>query len=545
MTEIAIGRTAMLRGTRVSRRNFLAGMVATGGLAAAACGGGGEDEETETPAADETVVSGEPVYGGTLHVATTAPVLSLDPHTTEGVAAASYFYSYLVHVTDWQGNVGDLAESWEIVDELDWIFHLRSGARFQDLPPVSGREVVADDIVYSIDRLRALPGAIEQWDQWTDKYEAPDARTFTLRTTQPYGYMLMTLGSPLTAIIPREAIDEFGDLESNVLGSGPFMLDRFGRDEGIDIVRNPTYYRPEIPYIDGISTKVMPDDSSIQAAFRSGNLDVYNASNKLKADAVRDVGGVTIQSYLSRSYAVLDLNAARQEAFKDPRVREAIDLATDRKEMIDKLHFGGAELAGPVGPLWDSSLPADEIEAAYTRDVQKAKQLLAEADMEDLSFKLSFATIGNSADLASIIQQNLAEIGVRVELQPGELGAWLANLLSGNFEATSYSHLPYLSDDIQLQSHHTYGFGRTDGGYRGVEDDEVDGLLDQIHEAIDEEDRIELARDVQRKILDRHGPVLVLYEPYGYWCARDYVKGYTPTAYGFGLYKYDYWIDKA
>jgi peptide/nickel transport system substrate-binding protein len=410
---------------------------------------------------------------------------------------------------------------------------------------VDGREIVAEDIVYSIDRLRALPGAIEQWDQWTDKYEAPDPQTFTLRTTQPYGYMLMTLGSPLTAIIPREAIDEFGDLESHALGSGPFMLDRFGRDEGIDIVRNPNYYRPEIPYIDGISTKVMPDDTSIQASFRAGNLDVYGADNSRKADAVRDVGGVSIQSYLSRTYTVLDLNAARVEAFKDPRVREAIDLAIDRQEMIDKLHFGGAELAGPVGPLWDSSLPADEIAAAYTRDVQKAKQLLSQAGAEDLSFKLSFGNIGNWADRASIIQQNLAEIDVKVDLESGELGAWLADMLSGNFEATSYSHLPYLSDDIQLQSHHTYGFGRTDGGFRGIEDLEVDALLDQIHETIDEEDRIDLALDVQRKILDRHGPVLVLYEPYGYWCARDYIKGYTPTAYGFGLYKYDYWIDKA
>ncbi len=533
----------MLRGTRVSRRSFLAGVVAAGGLAAAACGGGGEDGE-QTPEGGETAVAGEPKSGGTIHLATTAPVLSLDPHTTEGVAVAANFYSYVVHVTDWQGNVGDLAESWEIVDELDWIFHLRPGVRFQDIAPASGREVVADDIVYSIDRLRSLPGAVEQWDEWTEKYEAPDPQTFTLRTKKPYGYLLMSLGSPLTAIIPREAIDQFGDLEANVLGSGPFMLDRYGRDEGIDVVRNPDYYRPEIPYIDGISTKVLPDDTSVQAAFRAGNLDVYNPDNKLKADAVRDVSGISIQSYLSRTYTVFDLNGARVEAFKDERVREAIDLAIDRKEMIDKLHFGGAELAGPVGPLWDSSLPTDEIEKAYTRDVEKAKQLISEAGMEDLNFNLSFATVGNWADRASIIQQNLAEIGVKANLQPGELGAWLADLLAGNFEATSYSHLPYLSDDIQLQSHHTYGFGRNEGGYRGVEDPEVDALLDQIHETIDEEERIALAQDVQRKILARHGPVLVLYEPYGYWCARDRIKGYTPTAYGFGLYKYDYWIDE-
>lgn len=534
----------MIGATRVSRRSFLAGMLATGGLAAAACGGGEEEQGRETPGAEQTVGEGTPKRGGTIRLSSTAPVLSLEPHTTEGVVPAPNFYSYVVHVTDWQGNVGDLAESWEVVDELDWIFNLRGGVRFQDLAPVNGRELVADDIVYSIDRLRSLPGAVEQWDEWTDKYEAPDAQTFTLRTKRPYGYLLMSLGSPLTAIVAREAVEEFGDLKSHALGSGPFMLKEYGRDEGLDVVRNANYYRPGIPYVDGISTKVMPDDSSVQAAFRAGNLDVYNADNKLKAEAVQDVSGVSIQSYLSRTYAVFELNGARVEAFKDPRVREAIDLALDRRDMIDKLHFGGAELAGPVGPLWDSSLPAEEVEAAYSRDVQKARQLLSQAGAENLSFELSFANYSNWADRASIIQQNLAEVGVKADLRSGELGTWLSDLLGGNFEATSYSHLPYLSDDIQLQSHHTLGWGRTEAGFRGVEDPEVDALLDQVHETIDDEERIEIARDAQRKILARHGPVLVLYQPYGYWCARDYIKGYTATAYGFGLYKYDYWIDK-
>jgi peptide/nickel transport system substrate-binding protein len=457
---------------------------------------------------------------------------------------APTFYGYVVHVTDWLGNVGDVAESWEIVDELNWIFKLRGGVRFQDIPPVNGRELVAEDIVYSIDRIRSLPGAFEQWKGWTDKHEAPDDRTYVYRTSRPYGYMLMTLGSPLSAIVPREAVEEFGDLKSHAIGSGPFMLQKYGRDEGMEVVRNPNYYRPEIPYIDGTNIKVMPDDSSLQVAFRAGSIDVYNADNSLKADTVRDVGGVSVHSYLARPYAVFVLNAARVEAFKDQRVREAVDLALDRRAMIEKLHFGGAELAGPIGPVWDTALPPEEIEQAYQRDVAKAKQLLASAGAEDLRFALSFANIGNWADRAAIIKDNLAEAGITVDLQAGELGSWLASMLGGDYETTSYSHLSYLSDEIQLQSHHTYGWGRTEEGYLGVDDPKVDALLSQIQETIDDEERITLAQDMQRLVLKRHGPTLVLYQPYGYWCASDYIKGYTPTAYGFGLYKYDYWIDK-
>jgi len=532
----------MLGRARLSRRSFLGGALGAAGLAVAGCGGG-EEEAGETPQAVETG-QGAPKRGGTIHLASLAPILSLDPHTTEGVVPAPTFYGYVVHATDWQGTVGDLAESWEIVDELNWIFKLGGGVHFQDIPPVSGRELVAEDIVYSIDRLRSLPGAFEQWKDWTDRHEAPDDRTYVYRTSKPYGYMLMTLGSPLSAIVPREAVEQFGDLKSHAIGSGPFMLERYSRDEGMDVVRNPNYYRPEIPYIDGSNVKVMPDDSSIQVAFRAGAIDVYTADNKLKADVVRDVGGVSVHSYLARPYAVFVLNGARLEAFKDQRVREAVDLALDRKAMIDKLHFGGAELAGPVGPLWDTALPPQEIEQAYQRDIARAKQLLTAAAAEDLRFELSFANLGNWADRAAIIKDNLAEAGITVDLRSAELGTWLADLLGGNFVTTSFTHLSYLSDEIQLQSHHTYGWGRTEDSYLGVEDPEVDALLEKIIETIEDEERIKLSQDVQRLILKRHGPTLVLYQPYGYLCAYDYIKGYAATAYGFGLYKYDYWIDK-
>ena len=110
---------------------------------------------------------------------------------------------------------------------------------------------------------------------------------------------------------------------------------------------------------------------------------------------VEDVAGTSVQRYLDRTYAVFVLNGVKVEAFKDQRVREAIDLAVDRQAMIDKLHFGDAELAGPVGPLWDSALPAEEVEAAYRRDVQKARQLLSAAGAALLS--------GLSPDVSSSI----------------------------------------------------------------------------------------------------------------------------------------------
>ncbi|MDI6858344.1 MAG: ABC transporter substrate-binding protein [Dehalococcoidia bacterium] len=530
---------------KLTRRRLLGSSLATAaGLTLLSCGGDEEEGAGPTPGITPgTTPSGEPVRGGTIRLSSAAPILSLEPHETAGVSVATYFYSYVVHVTDWQGNVGDLAESWETPSDTEWIFHLRGDAVFQDIPPANGRPVVAEDIVKSIDRYRSMPGASTSWDEWTERYEAPDPRTFKEVTKKPYGYFLMDLGSPLTAILPLEAVEQFGDLKSHAIGSGPYMLKSHSRDQGMEVVRNPTYYR-EYPYVDGISIKVLPDEASIQAAFRAGSIDVYTASNKLKADAVKDVGGATIQKFLDRTYSVLVLNGVKLEAFKDVRVREAVDLALDRQAMIDRLHFGDAELAGPVPPLWDASLPKEEIEAAYKRDVAKAKQLLSAAGAEGLTFSLSFANYQDNPDRAAIIKANLAEAGIDVQLQAGELGTWINDLTVGNFQATTFSHLRYLSDYIQIQSHHSHGWAHTPEGYLGVDDDEVDAMLEQINGTIDDEERIKLEQDAQRKILARHGPTLVLYEPYGYWAAYDFIKGYTPTSYGFGLYKYDYWIDK-
>jgi ABC-type transport system substrate-binding protein len=218
-----------------------------------------------------------------------------------------------------------------------------------------------------------------------------------------------------------------------------------------------------------------------------------------------------------------------------------VDISLDRQAMIDKLHLGDGELAGPVGPSWTTALPPEEIRQAYKRDVTKAKQLLAAAGQENLRFSLACSNYQDNADRAAIIQRNLAEAGITADIDVRDLGTWLNDLFEVNFEATTFAHLPYLSDDIQLQSHYSTGFTRD--MFLGITDPEVDALLLQVQSTIDEKARIQVALDAQRKILERHGPTLVLYEPYGYLVAYDYIKGYEPSPWVFGLYRFDMWLD--
>jgi len=531
---------------RLSRRRFLTGAAAVAGVGLAAACGGSKKKGGMTPGQTPPAGNGQPKRGAVVRMATTAPALSLDPHTdaTLGLVADMYMYGHMVHPTDWGERMyGDLAKSWELVDEVNWVFHIRQGAHFHNVPPVDGREAVAGDIVYSFKRLESIPGSnLVGWSDWIDRYEAPDDRTLTVHTTKPYAYTLLNMGSPRMAVVPKEAVDTFSDLKSNAIGTGPFQLKSWDRNTGIEVERNPNYFDPEIPYLDGLEWSVMPDDSAIQAAFRSGAVDIYGAPDKVRANSVSSVSGASAQRFLNRAYAVLVLNAVRTPAFKDQRVREAVDLALDREAMIQKLFLGDAELCGPVGPSWDTALPADEIKKAYTRDIARSKQLLSAAGQENLSFKLLCASYADNPDRATIIQQNLKDAGINVELQTEEIGTWLSDMYAVNYEADTFAHLAYLGDGIPLQSHYSTGFNRA--MFLGITDAEVDSLLLQVQTTIDDDARKQLAWDVQRKILQRHGPTLVLYEPYGYLVAYDHIKNYTPSPWIFGMYRYDMWLDK-
>ena len=537
----------MLYQKRIPRRGFLAGAAVAGGAAALVligCGGKSENAGLITP----TGAAGQPKKGGTIHFYTLAPVLSLEPASVQGSAYANLLYSYVVQPTDWHAPdyiIGDLALSWETPDDVTWIFHLRDDAKFPDIAPTNGRTLVADDIVKSIDRLRTKPGVPPGWDEYTEKYEAVDARTWKETTKKPYGYFLYDLGGGATGIVATDLAESYGDdLSSKVAGSGPYTVKSYSQNEGLEVVRNPLYYH-DYPYVDGFNFKVFTDDAAAQTAFRGRQIDAYSPPSKPTADNLRSVSGASITRFLDQEWSVFVVNAVKFPQFKDERIREAIDLSLNRQQMIDKLLFGDAELAGAVPPYWPAALPKEEVEAAYQRDVNKAKQLLTAANASDMTFDLSFASYQDNPDRAAIIQSNLADAGITVNLKGADVGTWLDALLKNDYVSTTYTQLRYGNDWVAVNWQHSCGYTHSEANYTGVDDPEVDALIDQINGTIDDQERIKLEQDMQRKVLARHGPMFTLYQPYDYWAAYDYVKGYTPTSNGFGLYKYDYWIDKS
>jgi peptide/nickel transport system substrate-binding protein len=531
---------------RISRRAFLAGAAGAAGLAALRCGG-----SEETGPSGATPTTGAIKRGGIYRFGTTTPALSIDPHTevTTGLAFICFIYGYLLHQVDAPPRlVFDHAESLEQPDERTFIFKMRRGIQFQNIPPANGREVAAEDARYSFERIASLDST-PFWTSWMDRKLASDAYTFDVHLSKPYAYSLGEIGGIRTAIVPKEAVEEFGDLKSHGLGSGPFQVESLSRGETMDMVRNPNYYVEGIPYVDGMSWRIIPDDSSLRAAFKARQLDVYSPPAKPQAD---DVVGFSEDVVLTKApnlaIFMINLNEIAVPALQDIRVREAMDISLDRDAMIEKLAFGEGKVTGPVSwglEFW--SLPQEELRTRFKRDIPRARQLLQAAGVSDLRLALKFpsaiGTTGGTADLASMIKEQLKDAGITIELVASELGTWVADLFNQDFELMVGAGLPYGSEYLPLQFNHTYNWTRKANPVRKPEP-EIDALLDQILETVDVNRRQELALEVQRKILDRHGPFLYLYAPYSFTARWNYVKGYEDVIPDMIAYTYDMWLDK-
>jgi peptide/nickel transport system substrate-binding protein len=173
---------------------------------------------------------------------------------------------------------GDLAESWTQPNENTYVFKLRRGVRWHAKPPVNGRELTADDVVYSMERFRTVKGNANAYMLASvDKVEALDKYTVRFTLKEPFVWFLDVLANPMAAcIVAKEAVEKFGDLKKweAVIGTGPWMLDSYRPNVGFTYVRHPNYFVAGLPHIDKIEAVVDEDNASRMAAFLAGKYDL-------------------------------------------------------------------------------------------------------------------------------------------------------------------------------------------------------------------------------------------------------------------------------
>jgi peptide/nickel transport system substrate-binding protein len=456
---------------------------------------------------------------------------------------------------------GDLAESWTQPSETTYIFKLRKGVRWHPKPPVNGRELTAEDVRYTIERfLTVKDNPAAYMLKAVDRVEVLDRYTVKLVLREPFCWLLDVLANPMAvAIVARECVEKFGDLKKPeaVIGTGPWMLDRYRPNVGVTFVRHPSYFAAGLPYIDRVELVVDEDGASRMAAFLAGR---YDLGWELPG-TINRTDWVQIKDTLKRRRP--NLNAVefpsnvethismRTDAppFNDVRVRQAVALAIDRQGVLDAT-AEGVGIFNPAVPaaLKDWALSIDRLGdgAKYFRyDPKEARRLLAAAGYPNgFAASLCFATYGSTTliDMAQLILKYLKDVGISTRLDQREYGAFITSCYFGKFDSLTYGpQTPFLDPDNFLFGTHYPGELKNQSH---VDDPIVTDLLVRQRRLFDIAKRREVIHDLQRYLATQQYYIQM---PSGIYIAvwDGALKNYGPNlGYDYGGRLVAAWLDR-
>ncbi len=442
---------------------LIAGLVS--GCAGDGNGGDGDGDGDDTPQ-----------YGGELTYAALADPTYFDdcigPHSSTtgpyqglwgGDWAKGIAGGYGTHQCDWfvRGEInrleyktGKIAENWEIGD--DYIeFYLRDGVLWHDKFPCNGREVTADDVVFSIERNMTLDTAYikRSYPYLAESVEisAPDEDTVRIDCPAEYMAELITLIEYMY-IYPRDVIELYGDINDweRAIGTGAFTLEEYAEGAYLYYERNPNYWQTnpvgpgegdQLPYVDSIRVLIQPDISTHDALFTTGQID-YTSADYDRAEALKvscpDANYVRFLDGTVKS--VIYMRTDREDKpYSDVRVRQALQLAIDNQQIVDEYFGGEAEV--PYWPVYyckeyagayvaPEDLEDEMIEVLPGRsisvldlfgyDPELARDLLDEAGYPTgFEAEVTYSNaVYITVDLITMIQGMWAEIGVDLTLKP-------------------------------------------------------------------------------------------------------------------------------
>src|SRR2546426_3840573 len=277
---------------------------------------------------------------------------------------------------------GDLAESWQSSsDHRLWTFKLRQGVKWQNLPPLNGRELVAADIKYCFEQY-AKEGVQSFTFREIEGIETPDKHTVRIHLQTPNVLFPQNVAESVTVIFAREILEEDGDLKKRLVGTGPYILKEHTRKVRIVLQRNPDYYDKGRPYVDEYVILSTPDSATRLAAFRTGQSDILHVASPSEVDTVRKTNpAVVVQSYHNTLTPFGLALAQDRPPFNDVRVRRALSLAIDRQKQVDTVFEGHGMLGWGVPYIYYQDKPptAAQLGPWWQFRPADAKKLLAEA----------------------------------------------------------------------------------------------------------------------------------------------------------------------
>jgi peptide/nickel transport system substrate-binding protein len=434
--------------------------------------------------------------------------------------------------------IGDLAKSWSVsADYLSYTFTLHQGVKFHD-----DSDLTSADVKASWDRIIFPPEGVVSPRRgnypMVKSIETPDPHTVVFHLHHPSPSFLTNLAHPATFIYAKKYLDQDQQwYKKNTMGSGPFKLKQYVHGASFEMERNPKYWKPGLPYLDGIKYYIITDDGARAKAIRAGRVDVElrflspgevdgikaQMGDKVVVAAPKNIGtfGVTIN--------------VDKKPFDDERVRKALSLALDRYDMVKTLRpFTVLDAVGGImHPDSKWGLSEEELQRFpgfgkdHEANLKDAKRLLAEAGypngfqtvLTNRNIKLPYI------DLAVYIISAWKKVGVEAEHQVQESATWSKTRVTRDFDLLID---PYgsqtVGDPDELLDKFITGASENWGRFS---DPVVDKLYAQQSREMDEQKRIDLVQQLDRRVLEK------VWRIQGLWTNRlevrsAKIRNYTP-----------------
>jgi dipeptide transport system substrate-binding protein len=346
-----------------------------------------------------------------------------------------------------------LAETWDVSDDgMNYTFHLRKGVKFHargDFSP--SRDFNADDVIATFHRMMNkddpyYPISGGAYDYFNDmsmpdlikSIDKVDDYTIRFALTKPEAPFIANMAMDFAAIHSKEYMDKMlkagtqDKVDQEPIGTGPFILANYRKDDRIVYNANVNYFRGKQP-IDRLVFSITPDDATRTARLEAGECDVmpYPAPADIERLKANPNLQVLEQEGLNVGYLAMNV---QKKPFDDKRVRQAINMAIDKESILAAVYQGtGSSAKNPIPPsMWSY----DDSIQPYPYDVEKAKALLAEAGVSNLAVDLWYLPVDRPYNpdgkrMGELMQADLAKIGVTAELKTFEWGEYRKRLQDG------------------------------------------------------------------------------------------------------------------
>jgi peptide/nickel transport system substrate-binding protein len=595
---------------KISRRSFLASSGATLAAAStAAIAGCGRKpaSRSATPAATATapsLLAPVAARGGVLRVLNFDAMITdtLDPHQTMMGPIANLHSAVFSRVLRYAGEAAgtlapDLAEAMpEQPDERTYVIRLRQGVRFHDAPKyrlaypmTAGRELVADDVKYSIERQASSSSpqarSFYRASNWTpiERIDVHDSHTLSITLKRPVAPFLNFLAGRHAYVISRDVVDatDRANAELAMLGTGPFMLEALQPGVAVRVRRNPGWFARDDnpdgagtgrPFLDGYDAVYTPqDDDNQRTLFHRSIVDATEFPNPatLSTEQKTNLADIALDETdgggLLASRLLLD-----RAPFNDDRVRRAVHLAVDRKALIELLYpamdgRAAAKLTGPVAPAMGAwALSPDGLSkrpgyrddlAGRGEDIAEAKRLFAAATGDRptlLDVNVVFAGIPKAIpdQAVAALQQQLRPIGINVVpvIDPSGFGL-IEVALGRNIDGATEGVAPctvMLEDggvDIDDWLFPQFRSEQRLNSYR-LQDAQLDDMLDKSRAEFDNDARQRIGLDIQDYLVSKVNARIELAAPVERRLSWGYVRNYAmPIWYGSNQDLANAWLD--